>query len=79
MVLPDTPSWHVFQDDLRDLFGVSRVTFRGTEITINDLREYPRCERSWRRDETVACRANGSFLSDRDALALGIYTDVTSQ
>lgn len=56
------------QEDLRDLLEVSRLTLdpAATEITVIDLRDQPACERSWRREETVAERANGSLLSDRD-------------
>ncbi len=39
-------------------------------IEIVDLRAEPRCERSWKRDETVRVRFDGSLLSDRDADAL---------
>ena len=41
---------------LVDLVGVSRFTLEGGDepsITIRDLREEPRCERSWKRDGTV--------------------------
>jgi hypothetical protein len=40
-------------------------------VTVTDLREAPRCERSRRRDETVRPRADGVPLSDRDAEAVG--------
>ncbi|RAP27317.1 isoleucine--tRNA ligase [Candidatus Marinamargulisbacteria bacterium SCGC AG-333-B06] len=59
-----------FQSDtcqLADIFGVSRVEFQANDtIEIMDLRQEPRCERSWKRDETVALRSNGMYLSDRD-------------
>jgi len=64
-----------FESELADLCGVSRFTFRDfetSEISVNDLSEEPRCERSWKRDETVKERSDGTFLSDRDAEALGI-------
>ena len=63
-----------FAVELPDLFGVSRVTSdaSGSEISVVDLRTEPRCERSWRRDETVKLRSDGGFLSDRDADAVGL-------
>ncbi|MCB1054321.1 MAG: class I tRNA ligase family protein, partial [Acidobacteria bacterium] len=63
-----------FLAELPDLFGVSRVHLDPTEstIVIHDLRDQPRCERSWRRDETVQQRADGGWLSDRDAEAVGL-------
>ncbi|MEO1129723.1 MAG: isoleucine--tRNA ligase, partial [Planctomycetota bacterium] len=60
--------------DLADLLGVSRVEF-DTEIdtiVVKDLREEPRCERSWKRDGTVRERSDGGWLSDRDADAVGV-------
>jgi hypothetical protein len=39
-------------------------------VEVIDLREEPRCERSWKRDETVSQREDGSFLSTRDAEAI---------
>ena len=65
-----------FEPELADLFGVSRVELTnadpGTEIGVHDLRDQPRCERSWRRASTVAQRGDGGWLSDRDAEAVGI-------
>ncbi|MEM8931539.1 MAG: class I tRNA ligase family protein [Acidobacteriota bacterium] len=63
-----------FEDDLVDLFGVSRVerVADGPRVDVVDLREAPRCERSWRRDATVSERADGGWLSDRDAEAVGV-------
>jgi isoleucyl-tRNA synthetase len=63
-----------FAGDLPDLFGCSRVTLDETAdtVTVQDLREAPRCERSWRRDPTVKQRGDGGWLSDRDAEAVGI-------
>ncbi|MBE33032.1 isoleucine--tRNA ligase [bacterium] len=59
-----------FQSDtcqLADIFGVSRIQFQNNNtIDVIDLREEPRCERSWKRDETVSLRSNGMYLSDRD-------------
>jgi len=48
------------------------VSAAGGELEILDLREEPRCERSWRRDETVRLRSDGGCLSDRDAEAVGV-------
>jgi len=39
---------------------------------VHDLRDRPRCERSWKRDGTVRERSDGGMLSDRDARALGL-------
>ncbi len=66
-----------FKDDLADLCGVSRfrsekATQPGIEIEIEDLREQPRCQRSWKRDGTVRQRSDGGMLTDRDAGALGV-------
>ncbi|TVQ63945.1 MAG: isoleucine--tRNA ligase [Phycisphaerales bacterium] len=59
--------------DLADLCGVSRVTLDNPEgVAAFDLREEPRCERSWKRDGTVKQRSDGGMLSDRDAEALGL-------
>ncbi len=63
-----------FEADLTDLLGVSRCHLdgNGTTIEVLDLREELRCERSWRRDETVRLRSDGGALSDRDAEAAGV-------
>jgi len=63
-----------FRADLVDAMGVSRVALRreASEIEVVDLRDEPRCERSWRRDETVRERDDGGWLSDRDAEAVGV-------
>jgi isoleucyl-tRNA synthetase len=60
--------------DLADLMGVSRVTADkgASAVKITDLRNEPRCERSWKRDGTVKQRSDGGMLSDRDALAVGV-------
>ena len=59
--------------DLADLCGVSRVTLGGDGgVAVTDLRNEPRCERSWRRDGTVRQRSDGGMLSDRDAAAVGV-------
>jgi isoleucyl-tRNA synthetase len=62
-----------FAADLADLCGVSRVKLdpAAKAVTVTDLREAPRCERSRRRDESVRPRADGVPLSDRDAEAVG--------
>jgi isoleucyl-tRNA synthetase len=55
------------------MLGVSRVKLVSSgEIAVNDLRNEPRCERSWKRDGTVRQREDGGMLSDRDAEAVGI-------
>ena len=64
-----------FEPELADLCGVSRFSLNEGEIfqiTIKDLSQEPRCDRSWKREETVKERSGGVFLSDRDAEALGI-------
>ena len=63
-----------FEADLPDLFGVSRVELSrdASEVQVEDLQAEPRCERSWKRDATVAQRSDGGWLSDRDALAVGL-------
>ncbi|MGA0174493.1 MAG: hypothetical protein ACO3NL_12735, partial [Phycisphaerales bacterium] len=75
VVLPDPQgSLAPFLPELADLFGVSRVRLEaGTDsISIEDLRDAPRCERSWKRDGTVRERSDGGMLSDRDAVAVGV-------
>ena len=60
-------------NDLADFCGVSRVeTVTSGETTVTDLREEPRCDRSWKRDGTVKLRSDGGMLSDRDAMAVGV-------
>ena len=59
--------------DLADLCGVSRfVVTDGGSVEVASLLDEPRCERSWKRDGTVAERSDGGMLSDRDAAALGL-------
>lgn len=60
--------------DLADVIGVSRVSVdsSATSVEVIDLRDAPRCERSWKRDGTVKQRSDGGMLSDRDAEALGV-------
>lgn len=52
----------------------SRVTLDASakEARVIDLRQEPRCERSWKRDGTVKQRSDGGMLSERDALAVGV-------
>jgi isoleucyl-tRNA synthetase len=63
-----------FKDDLPDMFGVSQVHFdtQANGVVVEDLKNEPRCERSWKRDGTVKQRSNNALLSDRDAIALGV-------
>ncbi len=64
-----------YEHELADLCGVSRFSAHPSDqtvIKIQDLRDEPRCERSWKRDGTVKLRSNGSMLSERDAKVLGI-------
>ncbi len=75
LVIPDPDGVFArFADDFADILGVSRVKFSpdATNVGVNDLREEPRCERSWKRDGTVRLRSDGGMLSDRDAAAVGV-------
>ncbi len=74
LVLPDADGALAnLSADLADALGVSRIQLVPEgEIEVLDLRDQPRCERSWRRDETVALRSDGGSLSDRDAEAVGL-------
>lgn len=57
--------------DLADLMGVSRVNLKPDgDVEVHDLRDEPRCERSWKRDGTVKEREGGAMLSERDAEAI---------
>jgi isoleucyl-tRNA synthetase len=68
------PKLGPFVPDLADLLGVSRasVDAAATEISVRNLTAEPRCERSWKRDGTVKPRSDGTYLSDRDAEAVGL-------
>ncbi len=60
-------------EDLADFCGVSRVELISSgETSVVDLRDEPRCDRSWKRDGTVKLRSDGGMLSDRDAQAVGV-------
>jgi isoleucyl-tRNA synthetase len=75
VVLPDADGVLArFEADLADVLGVSRVRLdaNATSVTVNDLGDQPRCERSWKRDGTVRQRSDGGMLSDRDAEAVGV-------
>jgi isoleucyl-tRNA synthetase len=74
VVLPDPQGVLAkFKADLPDLLGVSRVKLAGDgAVAVSDLRDQPRCERSWKRDGTVKQRSDGGMLSDRDADAVGV-------
>ena len=58
--------------DLADLCGISRVELVAGRASpkVLDLRDEPRCERSWKRDGSVKQRSDGGLLSDRDAAVL---------
>ena len=74
LVIPDADgTLKPFAAELPDLMGVSRVTLdpAAKRVSVTDLREAPRCERSRKRDGTVRERADGGLLSDRDAEAVG--------
>lgn len=64
-------------DDLADLCGISRVTIGDGDgsVQVVDLRDEPRCDRSWKRDGTVkpyTWEDNDVLLSTRDAQAVGV-------
>jgi len=62
-----------YVDELVDICGVSRFQVaegEHTNVEVVDLREEPRCERSWKRDTSVRERDDGYVLSDRDASVL---------
>ncbi len=64
-----------FGRELADLAGVSRFALEAGDpagIRIIDLKDEPRCERSWKRDGTVRERSDGGVLSDRDAAVVGV-------
>ncbi len=64
-----------FVPEMADLTGVSRFSLDEGErrtVRIVDLRDEPRCERSWKRDGTVRERSDGGTLSDRDAEVVGV-------
>ena len=75
LILPDAEgALGSFEADLADLCGVSRVTLSpgADAVVVEDLRDQPRCDRSWRRDATVRQRGEAGWLSDRDAEAAGV-------
>ncbi len=63
-----------FLPDLPDVLGVSRVRLGpgGGDVSVDDLRDEPRCDRCWRRDPTSAPRSDGGVLCDRCADAVGV-------
>jgi isoleucyl-tRNA synthetase len=76
-LVPDTLKAKMgpFRSDLADLCGVSRLSLsEGDQLKIEvlDLRNEPKCERSWKRDGTVRLRSDGGMLSDRDAEVLSV-------
>lgn len=74
LTLPDREGTiAAYRAELPEIFGVSRVHLVPEgEIQVRDLRAEPRCERSWKRDETVRLRSDGGYLTDRDAEAVGL-------
>jgi isoleucyl-tRNA synthetase len=71
----DLEALEPFLPELADLCGVSRFVLEAAEepsIEVVDLRDEPRCDRSWKRDGTVRPRSDGGTLSDRDAAVLGL-------
>ncbi|UCF35312.1 MAG: class I tRNA ligase family protein, partial [Acidobacteriota bacterium] len=64
-----------YREELADLCGVSRLDLVSGETVsfeVQDLRDEPKCERSWKRDGTVQTRSDGGLLSDRDAAVVGV-------
>jgi isoleucyl-tRNA synthetase len=76
VTLPDTSGTlsRFDKEDLADLLGISlvRTDAKATGITVEDRRDQPQCERSWKRDGTVKQRSDGGLLTDRDAAAAGV-------
>ncbi|MFG0256615.1 MAG: isoleucine--tRNA ligase [Phycisphaerales bacterium JB043] len=76
LVLPDPDGVlaRFYANDLADLIGVSRIEIdkSASEVRVIDLRDEPRCERSWKRDGTVRERSDGGMLCDRCAEAVGV-------
>jgi len=67
--------------ELADLCGVSQFKLEiadSSKIVIKDLRQEPKCVRSWKRDGTVKQHAGGHWLSERDAHAVGMETTATT-
>ncbi len=76
LIMPDADgTLGKFANDFADICGVSRATFdqAARAVQVVDLREALRCERSRRRDESVAMRSDGGLLSDRDFEAVKIF------
>ena len=74
LVVPDPEGTIArFAEEFADLCGASRARVDAAlkEVQVEDLRESPRCERSRKRDETVA-EFDGVFLSRRDAEAMNL-------
>ena len=57
---------------LATALGLGAPAAAGAAVEILDLRDQPRCDRSWKRDGTVRTRSDGGMLSDRDAAALDL-------
>ncbi|MCI0629971.1 MAG: class I tRNA ligase family protein, partial [Phycisphaerales bacterium] len=75
VIIPDPDgSLAKFKSDWPDMLGVSRVRLdrNPSAPSVNDLRNEPRCERSWKRDGTVKLRSDGGLLCDRCAQAVGL-------
>jgi len=75
LIVPVSPMLERFAAvDLADLCGISRLELGSPQsaLRVVDLRDEPRCQRSWKRDGTVRRRSDGGELTDRDAAALGL-------
>ncbi|MBL4701149.1 MAG: class I tRNA ligase family protein, partial [Phycisphaeraceae bacterium] len=75
---PDGVDFSVFKtQDLADLCSISHVQITDGDgsVQVVDLRNEPRCDRSWKRDGTVkpyTWEDNNVMLSARDAAAVGV-------
>ncbi|MCB9641165.1 MAG: hypothetical protein H6727_19865, partial [Myxococcales bacterium] len=65
-----------YSAEMADLCNVSRFAMQSSDalnIQVDDLREEPRCMRSWKRDGTVKPRGPEAHpLTDRDAEVVGL-------
>jgi isoleucyl-tRNA synthetase len=71
----DLSTFDPYLPEMADLCGVSRFELESEDertVRIVDLRDEPKCERSWKRDGTVRERSDGGLLSDRDAAVVGL-------
>ena len=53
------------------LLGVSRIII-GNKTQVHNISDEPKCQRCWRREETVDKRSDGGLLCNRCAHAIGV-------